>query len=263
MNNVSKTWKFTDFNINRTFWENCDCNLIVFGEEACPKTGSIHLQGHVSFKRAYRMTALKKLRETAHWEAAKCSDYNYELKGENVFIKDNRKKKDGRSDLGHIADMVDSGKTIREIARAYPSQFIRYGQGILRYLAVTIEPRCSVPEVTVLWGLTGSGKSRTAREMCDGSYWVWTPARGNWFDGYHGQKYVIFEEFRGQLPLGDLLTILDRYECPVQYKGGTIEFVATNIIITSPCHPKDWYRKCEDENIWAQLDRRINKICNL
>ena len=86
------------------------------------------------------------------------------------------------------------------------------------------------------------------------------PSRGHWFDGYTGQNNVIFEEFRGQLPLGMLLTILDRYECPLQFKGGTTEFCALNIIFTSPCHPRQWYEKLEDEDTWAQLKRRLNFI---
>ena len=130
---VSKTWKFTEYDLSRRqFYENCDCNLIAFGEEACPSTGRKHLQGHVSFKRAYRLTALKKL-TNAHWEIAKCDDFNYELKGENVFIKDNRKKKGTRTDLDNIAELANNGVPITEIARKYPSQFIRYGKGIRDY----------------------------------------------------------------------------------------------------------------------------------
>ena len=271
MTAVSKSWKFTEFDLTKkTFYENCDCNLIVFGEEVCPSTGKKHLQGHISFKRAYRITALKKL-TNAHWEIAKCEDFNYELKGENVFIKDNRKKKGTRSDLENLAELVDNGATIREIARQYPGQYMRYGQGIHRYMGAVIEPRdgTKAPEVTVIYGSTGTGKSRAAREMFKGkNYWVWTPSRGKWFDGYYGQDHVIFEEFRGQISLGEMLTILDRYECPREVKGGMTEFVALNIIITSPQKPSSWYFNCEEDKI-DQLMRRITNIihsdseCNL
>lgn len=267
MSTVSKSWKFTDFNLaRRTFYENCDCNIIAFSEELCPSTGRKHLQGHITFKRSYRLKALKKLSD-AHWEQALCQDFNYEIKGENIFVRDYRKKKGERTDLNQIGEMIDRGESLREVALAFPSQFIRYGRGIRDYMAVTIEPRDSVPEVTVIHGLTGTGKSRAAREMCPAPRWIWTPARGHWFDGYTGQHNVIFEEFRGQLPLGDFLTLTDRYDCPVQYKGGTTEFRATKIVITSPIHPKEWYHKCEDEDVWKQLDRRITEIidssCNL
>ena len=53
-----------------------------------------------------------------------------------------------------------------------------------------------------------------------------------------------------------LLSLLDRYDCPVEYKGGTSEFCATRIILTSPKHPQDWY--CRDE--CSELMRRISNI---
>lgn len=261
MNNPHKTWKFTEFDMSkRQFYENLDVNVIVFGEETCPETKRLHLQGHVSFKRTYRLTALKKL-SNAHWEPAKCEDFNYELKGENIYKRDERKKKGQRTDLEHISELVVGGATIREIASTYPGQFIRYGNGIKHLMAVMVEPRNSPPVVTVIYGSTGTGKSRAARDIFkDKNYYVWTPQRGKWFDGYYGQDYVIMEEFRGQLPLGFLLTLLDRYECPVETKGGMTEFNARNIIITSPSHPRQWYDKCDKEDTWKQLERRISEI---
>lgn len=269
MSKPSKTWKFTDFDMSkRAFFENLDANVVVFGEESCPKTGKPHLQGHVSFKRCYRISSLKKLNEKCHWEVAKCEDFNYELKGDNVFIKDNRKKKGQRTDLEEIATMVENGATIREIAKEYPSQYIRYGQGIHRYMGTMVPPRdgTEAPKVSVYFGKTGTGKSKMARELFKGeNYYVWTPQRGKWFDGYYGQNNVIFEEFRGQLPLGFLLTLIDRYECPVETKGGMTEFCALNIVFTSPSEPKDWYERLQNEDVLAQLERRITEVidCNL
>ena len=255
----NKSWKFTDFEMKRDFWERLDVSVIAFGEETCPSTGKAHLQGHITFKRNYRLAALKKLRNDVHWEPALCKDFNYELKGENVYIKDNRKQGE-RSDLKRCAAMILEKKKIREIAVESPETFIRYGKGMLHLASVIIEPRDGniAPSIGVYYGPTGTGKSKRAREEIGEDYWVWTPARGQWFDGYYGQKNVIFEEFRGQLPLGMLLTLTDRYECPVQFKGGTTEFCAMNIIFTSPCHPRFWYEKLENEDTWAQLKRRIS-----
>lgn len=254
-----RTWKFVVNNWtveDRKLFENLDVNLIVFGEEL-GEQGTPHLQGHITFKRTYRLAALKKIHKTAHWEPAKCQDFNYELKGENVFIKDNRKQGD-RSDLKKTTKLVLNNTPMREVAREYPETFVRYGKGLVHLSSICIIPRDGtiIPEVTVLYGKTGTGKSYTARQMLK-DYYVWTPARGQWFDGYTGQNEVIFEEFRGQLPLGMLLLLLDRYECPVQYKGGMTEFSALKIVITSPCHPRHWYEKCENEEVLEQLMRRI------
>lgn len=186
MTDVSKTWKFTDFDLSRrNFYENLDCNLIVFGEEICPSTGNRHIQGHVSFKRTYRLAALKKL-TSGHWEIAKCTDYNYELKGENVFIKDNRKKKGTRTDLEEVNGMCKAGNSIREIAEAYPSAYIRYHKGIEKLHKLTnlvsektshenidccewvkLPPCFEEPLAYVVLGPTGCGKTSYALSHFD------------------------------------------------------------------------------------------------
>ncbi len=151
---------------------------MAFGLEVCPTTGRKHLQGHVSFKRAYRLSALKKLSK-AHWEIAKCEDFNYEIKGDDRFIKDERKKKGQRTDLETISELVVDGASVREIAKQYPSQFIRYHRGIERLMEV-FQPTYTTGEIdlasfckrlgltpvcaysTVIIGDSGCGKTQWA-----------------------------------------------------------------------------------------------------
>lgn len=127
----AKTWRFTLNNWtpeDRKFFENLDCTRCVFGEEE-GKEGTPHLQGIVTFKRAYRLAGLKKLTPRTHWEIAMCDDHNYELKGENVFIKDERRQ-GHRSDLDDVAEMIKNGNSLEEVAKAYPTQYIKYHRGI-------------------------------------------------------------------------------------------------------------------------------------
>eukprot|EP00959_Pyramimonas_sp_CCMP1952_P383736 8041931-Pyramimonas_sp.AAC.2 len=39
-------------------------------------------------------------------------------------------------------------------------------------------------------------------------------------------ELVIKEEFRGQLPFSMLMRLLDRYDCRVEFKGGSAQFIA-------------------------------------
>jgi len=169
-----------------------------------------------------------------------------------------------RTDLQKVADLVKSGAPVKRVAEEYPDTFIKFHKGIIALKMILIQPRDSPPNVTVLHGATETGKSRKAREICSNA-WVWHPQSEKWFDGYEGQDNVIFEEFRGQLPFGMLLSLLDRYDCRVQYKGGSCEFRAINICITSPLPPTKWYNPEDlraDEKL-DQLLRRITKVESL
>lgn len=235
---------------------------LVTGEEICPDTSRVHFQGYVEFVRALDFSLVKELLgEETHIErrqgsALQASDY---CKKDNKFKEEGTLSKQGkRSDLDCVVEDIEKGLRIRDIALNNPIQYIKFHKGIEKLKALMINPRNWVTEVTVLYGKTGCGKSRKARELLD-DYWVWTPARGKWFDGYDGHENVIMEEFRGQLPLGFMLTLLDRYECPVEVKGGTVEFCPKRVVITSPKHPSHWYEDQSNDKI-NQLLRRVTDV---
>jgi hypothetical protein len=235
---------------------------LVYGKEICPDTKKLHYQGYVEFDRPIVFGTLKKLLgnkthlSNRNGTAKQAADY---CKKDGDFIEHGEISQQGRrSDLDAVIENVNDKLSLKQIANANPVEFIKFHAGITKLKMLNIEPRNWITEVTVLWGPTGCGKSKKAREMLD-EYWVWTPARDKWFDGYEGQENVIMEEFRGQLPFGMILSMLDRYECPVQYKGGTTEFAPKRVVITSPKHPKEWYEDSGRDKI-TQLLRRITKI---
>ncbi len=236
---------------------------LVVGIEVCPSTGKQHWQGYVEFVRALDFGKVKTLLggEATHIEprrgtAEQASVY---CKKDNKFEENGTISKQGkRSDIEECTDMLVDGNSIKTMALANPVQYVKYHKGLEKFKNLLIEPRNWVTEVIVLYGKTGCGKSRQARELCK-DYWVWTPARDKWFDGYEGHADVIMEEFRGQLPLGFMLTLLDRYECPLQVKGGMVEFCPKKIVITSPKHPRDWYTESSNDKI-DQLLRRVTNV---
>lgn len=250
-------------------------------------SGTNHIQGYIEFKNAVSFKNLKLKLPKAHFEKRRGSsrqaagyckkgieeDNNYEKYVENpgdeyeeIFEDGVLSQQGKRTDISKLTDMIENGESLRNVAKADGPTFVKYQKGLKAFQAILIEPRNSQPTVTVLHGKTGVGKSRLAREMFEGEdYYVWTPQRGKWFDSYEGQTNVIFEEFRGQLPFGMLLSLLDRYECPVEYKGGTVEFVGLNIIITSPLPPENWYNTSEFDEYdkYEQLERRISVVKEL
>lgn len=229
------------------------------------EAGTPHLQGRVTFARAYRLAALKKLLPRAHWEATKAAqDSLYVLKvGSEVIVQVDNREQGKRTDLAQACELVKQGigksRPLREVAKEMPGTFARYHKGLEALANELVEDRNEVPTVTVLYGPSGVGKSRLAREMLGADVRSWNPSKKEWFDGYCGQKDYLFEEFRGQLQYGMMLALLDRYTTDVQVKGGMRSFVATNIVITSPVHPREWYPNLAANDKIDQLMRRITR----
>jgi len=261
---MAKTWMYTlnnwtDEELIDLLPENLECSKHVCGSEV-GEQGTPHLQGRITFRKTYTFNMWKKLNPRLSVRKARYVECNYERKEGNVLIDFDNREQGKRSDLDAGCDIIKRGGSMREVADSVPGTFVRYHKGFMALKCQLIVPRNEVPTVTVFYGKTGSGKSRAARVATDADRYVWFPQMGKWFDGYVGQSDIIMEEFRGQLPLGMLLSLLDRYDCKVEYKGGIMEFAATNIVITSPIHPREWYEKCCNEDIWKQLDRRITEI---
>jgi len=172
-----------------------------------------------------------------------------------------------RTDLSLVKDRMDAGEDIQEIvstdvgafsAGAKHLQFFMQYQGFKRR-----RTGFSMPSVEVFWGTTGTGKTRKAYELCGYDLtdtWRWTPGCGTtFFDGYCGQENVIFDEFRGQIPLGQVLSLTDGYPMTVQIKGSSVHWSPSKIIFTSPMHPREWYTSVGTDKI-DQLLRRIEKV---
>lgn len=234
---------------------------LVYGRETAPTTGTRHLQGYVELSSQLSFAVARELVPGAHLEARRGTARQAQeyCKKDGDWHEQGECSNPGkRKDIDLAAEMVREGCSTRELAEAHPSTFVRYHKGFAALRAALAPVRSWVPDVKVYWGGTETGKTRRAYAESTAPF-VWMPQMGKWFDGYEGQKDVIFDEFRGQLPFGMLLNLLDRYECRVEYKGGSCQFSPEQIIITSPKHPRDWYTDLTDNDKYEQLERRINK----
>lgn len=167
-----------------------------------------------------------------------------------------------RTDLEEISKKILGDRTnVLQIAEEYPSHFIRYHRGIERLCSIA--RRDIVREwkttVYVIYGDPGTGKSRwcnaMARELGGPIYYK---PRGNWWDGYFGQKCIIIDDFYGWIKYDELLKISDRYPYQVPIKGSYEQFLAEHLFITSNTHYDNWYKF--DNYDSKAFERRIDFI---
>jgi len=250
------------------------------------ESGTPHLQGLVVFANPRALGGVKRLiSDRAHLEVmrgtfaeahAYCCKEDTRDPGAGFNFTEHGTKPDNpgqgaRTDLESIGKRLREGASLASIAEAHPSDFIRYHHGIRAMQAlVQSQPRVRGPDglfprPRVLWfyGPAGSGKTRAIMdEIGDAPFFMKAPGN-RWFDGFTGQKIVVFDDYRGDWwTYAYFLRILDCYPMDVEIKGGMVPFAATTIYISCPRRPEDVYAgivALEDGSI-QQLLRRITEV---
>ncbi len=251
-NEGKEKWTYTHWN-----WTEADVEkfkLLTTREHRCAaelsEEGKPHLQGALTFTRKYRLTQLKKLFPETHWETALTRDpENYCIKGPIMI---NVVKKQGdRTDLKKVAKAVRNGKNMQEIAEEFPVEFIKFNKGITAWKQAMLPQRNWKMDVHILWGPSGTGKTREVWDTWGTEGVVYPKMKNKWWDHYTGQDVVLIDDFDPSttgLDLDFLLCLLDRYPMFVEYKGGSCNFCSKMIYITSNINPKEWFngRTCEE-----------------
>ncbi len=170
-----------------------------------------------------------------------------------------------RTDLVDFKDAIRSGKRKRDLWESHTVQMAKY-----RHMYDDLR-RCHRPErsveltVALLVGKTGTGKTYTVWNQwkADG-YWGLPVSGGRmWFDGYDGERNVLFDDFAGKMSkvgLSMLLRILHEYPIQVEVKGSFVWWMPDNIAITSNFHPREWYDWTGREEQYRALCRRIHQV---
>lgn len=159
-------------------------------------------------------------------------DTHYE---EGELPEDNQGK---RNDLSMIRDLVKEGISTYDIIDNHP-QFLFRRNDIdnLRALHKTEEYKNKFREVKVIYifGTTASGKTRYVMDKFGYTNVYRVSDYKNPFDEYEYQDVILFEEFRGQISISQMLELLDGYPCtlPCRYHNKTAcytkVYICTNI----------------------------------
>ncbi len=245
--------------------------------EVSPTTGKTHLQGCVWFSTPRSLGGTKRrfgVGGRVHLEVARgtpkqnliyCS--KEESRAPAPYFWDletgEMPQQGARVDILEVLEF-SKHHTVAQLWDTYPTFMFQYAKRVKGYKA-DIVPKMKLPPITtVYYGPTGTGKSHTCMTKARGPdgtrsvYVMLTPTSTSatpWLDGYQGEEDVILEDFDGTIHYRILLRMLDKYEMPMQVKGGMVQWCPKRFWISSNKHPKFWYPTEKWEG--GPLERRL------
>lgn len=242
-----------------------DCKYLIFGKEV-GESGTLHLQGYVSFANAKTLAVLKKkYSATAHWEIAlgtpkQASDYC--SKDGDVFEKGTRPLSQVEKGVGEKERWAASLLCVEE--KRYedidPQMLVQH----LKQLEYAVQRKRQMKrkletiegEFQHEWfvGPPGCGKSKAARDENPGAF-IKDPETP-WWDAYDFEDVVIIDDFdKFQVKQGGQMKRLsDRYPFQAQVKGGYLTIRPKKVIVTSNYRPEEIW---DDPQTIAAIRRRF------
>lgn len=253
-----------------------DIKYFIFQREKGEEKGTEHFQIYIEFTFGKRFDQLKKIFPRAHIEQRQgsktqakkyCSKEDTRLSGPyeyGEFVEIGE-----RSDLTDIIELVKNGATDMEIMMTYPTQFIRYQKNIhmVRDLFLQEQQKNNFRqlEVTYIFGDTGVGKTSSimTKYGFENVYRVTDYNRDPFFS-YNNQDIIIFDEFRSQFSIVDMLNFLDGYPLmlPSRYNNKIACYTKVFIISNIPLCDQYKDKQISEKTTFEAFIRRIHHVYN-
>lgn len=261
-------------------WENiiywCMCDEVA-------KTPHTHL--FIQFKNPVYFSSIKKSFPSAHIEEAQGTAEDNKMyilkqgkwkdteKGatnlEETFEEFGTMPQSGqgkRSDLANLYQMIKDGYSNVEILEINPDNLLNL-QHIDKARLEILSSRYKAERrmnllVTYVSGATGFGKSRYILDNHGDSNVYRVTDYKHPFDTYSGEDVIVFEEFRSDLPIGNMLNYLDVYPLQLPARYNNRQACYNFVYIVSNWKLEDQYHniRLEQMETWNALIRRIHKV---
>lgn len=258
--------------------------------ERCPDTSRLHLQACIQWREREGFRGLlQRLGIPNEFFHAKPVTFGFDTFCDYASKEDTREGStayewgvyappaidaDGKQISGAREDIRFAGEFIRtrpvgDLASLRPDLVIKYHKGLeatKRYLAESgLGRRRGIARRTfVLCGPTGTGKTSGVYDhYLEPDVFSPPVSSGEsiWFDGLAGQKVVIFDEFKGEIPYPHMKRFLDPWHNEVApIKGAHAKLVADVVFIISNKLPWQWWKWTEFSVAeLPELERRVTK----
>lgn len=225
--------------------------------------GTLHYQAFAQFSKALRLRPIKAMFGNrvhigvASGNAAQniryCTKLATRVSGHVLEVVGSTGKPRNHGGIVMMALEIQNGMKFEAVALKYPGLALNKPQKIRKAICKAKGARHTAPEIIILMGPTGCGKSHyvdhhwgsLAGGSDDDVYWASGPGSGKrtWWGDYCGQDVVILDEFHaGWFPLCVLLRFWQGRPFMVQPKGDQVPFNSHTIVVTSNVDPVNWYR---------------------
>lgn len=245
---------------------------------------TFHTHLYIQFSSGVRFSTIKKRFDGGHFEMAKGTaqeNRDYVFKDGKWFNTDKGEtnlrdtheeygelpveRQGQRNDLADLYDMIKQGMSTFEILEESPHYMMQLDK-IEKVRQSVLEEKFKDTwrelETTYIWGLPGSGKTRSVMEEYGYSNVYRVTDYEHPFDAYKGQDVIVFEEFRSSLRIDDMLKYLDGYpvEFPARYNNKQACF--TKVYILTNIDLRDQYPNIQhhEKLTWQAFLRRIHRV---
>lgn len=259
----SKNWCFTINNYTDAdlaalaVW---DVRYLVFGREVGEESLTPHLQGYAVWKSSKRLSGVKKIHATAHWEIAKGNtqqNYEYCIKQGDYAERGDKPVSKGKAmqDKWNTALDLAKNNQVDEVEAQIQVCHYETLKRIARDHMVAPEPLDKLDNYWIV-GEPGCGKSRYARQRWPGAYYKMC---NKWWDGYQGEETIIIEDLDLQHKcLSHHLKIwADHGHFLAEVKGGAIAIRPKTIVITTNYSIHEIFS--EDGKVDSSLEQALER----
>lgn len=255
----------TDYILCKDWWDTYikseNPRYVYAGLEICPTSGKPHWQMYIYFgeAKAFSSKFAERL-SPRHIEACFGTLKEQELycnkDGTTAFEYGTKPSQGKSSNVQTLCEMIKEGKSDLDLIEENPQAAAQYGRMLDKYRQLIEPKRNWVTNVIVLWGGSGSGKTRKAIEA--GATKVKYTRTSGFIIGYNGEDTILFDDFNWhEMPASEFLNLTDRYEEKINIKGGERNWKPRTIYFTSNYDPKDWYSNYISPDA---IQRRITSV---
>lgn len=167
-----------------------------------------------------------------------------------------------------IYQLVKEGKSNFEILEIFPKAYTRIDKiNKTREIinSQIFEEKLRFVQVSYIWGKAGCGKTSYVMNKYGLKNVYRVTNYKNPFDGYKGQKVIVFEEFRSSIDIKDMLSYLDIYplDLPCRYQDKIAQYDTVYIITNIPLEKQYIETQKFENETWQAFRRRIDEVIEM